>query len=70
MSDYGECPFAQRLKGERIYCEIARITPPDGQAKKDLVRSYCAHKEGYKDCTLYKVLMQYYDRIYGKEGNQ
>jgi hypothetical protein len=66
------CPFFKRNKGEKIYCEIAAIKPPDQQTKKEVEMRYCANETNYKNCTFYKLLDAYYDRKYshGEEEQQ
>lgn len=56
------CPFYDREREGHIYCEGCRITPLDRRMRRDMVYSYCGHPEGFKRCSIYGVLMLYYER--------
>ena len=71
------CPFFVRDRGlsraSKKYCmscEGCALKFPDKQSKRLFVYKLCAHPDGYKDCTMYKVLYDYYDRLYSKERKE
>lgn len=58
------CPFAIGEKGGlHHYCEAGRIRLPDAESKI-LLKTYCCDMQKYKQCTLYQVLIDYYERKY------
>jgi hypothetical protein len=51
-----------------LFCEGATLKYPDKGAKKSCLGAYCCNEEcGYKSCTLYAVLEDYYQRLYAGE---
>lgn len=58
----GECPFFQCEHGRYLTCEIGKFKFPDLTARDRLVVDHCAGD--YKQCMLYKILQDYYGRIY------
>ena len=56
------CPFYMKDALGRLYCEGASIKCPDLKAKRDLLDEFCTDEKNYKNCTLCKMLMRYYDR--------
>jgi hypothetical protein len=64
----GACPYFVKDKGDGyVYCECARFRFPDKKARRDIIYTYCAHPDGYKECVLKKVMDQYYERKYNGE---
>ena len=58
---YVECPFFKYNKPTlRLSCEMCLFKFPDKLSRDNLVLTYCAGN--YKDCALYKILINYYDR--------
>ena len=62
-----ECPYFCSMRSDVILCEIARVTPPDKESRKEFVSEYCGHTTNYKECPFYKVLDNYYKRLYSTE---
>lgn len=56
------CPFYTKEAKNKLYCEGGTIKPPDNEARREIVYKYCASMEDYKNCTIYQMLMNYYDR--------
>ena len=56
------CPFFEREKNGRLYCECCRLDFKDKLMRRELVYRFCAHTEQYKDCEIYKALCRYYER--------
>ena len=64
----GTCPYYMYDRGDMLFCEGATLKYPDKGAKKNCMVSYCCNEEcGYKKCTLYAVMEDYYERLYGGE---
>lgn len=58
------CPYYKKETKDKMYCEGGTIKPPDLKAKSELVYKHCASMENYKNCTIYQMLTNYYDRMY------
>lgn len=58
------CPFFNRAKDGRIQCEACTVRLPDRETREKCLRDICLNDEGYKNCTFYKILCDYYDRLY------
>ena len=43
---------------------MATIKPPSQNTKTELVTRYCASETNHKNCTLYKLLDNHYERKY------
>ena len=64
----GTCPYYLYDKGEMLFCEGATIKYPDKGSKKKCMESYCCNEEcGYKNCSHYKIMEDYYRRLYDGE---
>lgn len=61
-----DCPYLIHTK-DCIRCELAKITPPDQQARKDFLTDHCGHPTEYKQCPFYKIMDDYYRRKYSTE---
>ena len=65
MDDYSQglyCPFYGKEKDGKLKCEAGTIRFPDRIARRELVYTYCASPDNYKNCTLCQMLMNYYER--------
>ena len=56
------CPFMLKDKGLNIHCEGAKLKFPDNDARREFVRSYCAHSYNWAQCQISKYMRNYYDR--------
>lgn len=68
MSNLGEavCPFYRNEKTSHgLKCELAAFKFPDDESKAQ-IKTYCCDMDKCKECTLYQVLVEYYDREYLK----
>lgn len=54
------CPFFNKETTRVVWCEIAAFHFPDNKCKSK-VKEYCCSMTKHKECTLYKILMQYYE---------
>lgn len=54
------CPFFTKESTRLVWCELASFHFPNNACKQSL-KSYCCDMQKYKECTLYKILMQYYE---------
>lgn len=64
------CPFYRREKKGAIFCEFGRLTPPDKEARDEIMLKYCASMRNYKKCPFCIALENYYERKYNaEEGN-
>lgn len=63
------CPFYRKDGADKLYCEGGTIKFPDKEARHEIVYNVCASEKNYKNCTIYKMLMNYYDRKYGDDEN-
>lgn len=61
------CPFFKTAKDEFIRCEACRVKLPDRKARESCLHDICLNDEGYKSCTFYKILCDYYDRLYSNK---
>lgn len=62
-----DCPYLSLIKSGVIRCEGAKIALPDAQARKDFLKDHCGHPTEYKECSLYKIMDDYYKRKYSTE---
>ena len=60
------CPFYRKDTVDKLYCEGGTIKLPDREAKREILFDVCAGEKSHKNCTLYKMLMNHYDREYRK----
>ena len=66
----GICPFFIRDRGLNcskkycVTCEGCSFKFPDNITRREFLYRFCAHPDGYKNCTMYKVLCDYYNRLY------
>lgn len=67
MATCYNCPYFKLRTRRQISCEGAIIRLPDRQGLSDFAQAFCASAEGYKKCTFYKLLGEYYDRKYDTE---
>lgn len=58
------CPFYRKDGTDKLYCEGGTIKFPDREARHEIVYNVCASAENHKNCTVYKMLMNHYDRKY------
>lgn len=59
------CPFFQRFgTNGYIYCEACRMKWPDKKSREKALRALCRSDEGCKNCMFYKILDEYYGRLY------
>lgn len=58
------CPFYNRERGGKLYCEGGTITFPDNMARNEIIRDYCSDPANYENCTICKMLRNYYERKY------
>ena len=56
------CPFFVWDERLAVHCEGGRPRFPDYEAADKYTGDYCAGGQGWKDCTLAKNLMAYYQR--------
>ena len=56
------CPFYRKDAVDKLYCEGGTIKFPDREAGHEIIYTICSSAEKHKHCTLYKMLMNYYDR--------
>lgn len=71
VQDY-MCPFFVKEAGLRdgkykVYCESCVLKLPDIVARRKYVYRYCAHPVDFKECPIYKVTDDYYNRIYNRK---
>ena len=67
----GICPYYMRDRGQGVvYCECAKFRFPDKVARREILYSYCAHPDGYKQCVLKQMMDRYYERKYESIKNQ
>lgn len=64
------CPFYLKESTARLYCEGATAKPPDSESRQYLVHNYCSDSENHKNCTIYKMLMDYYNRNTWEDSNE
>ena len=60
------CPYLKKLNGSNISCELVKVTPPDRIARRHFLEEYCGSGDHYKECPFYKILDDYYHRLYSK----
>lgn len=59
----GTCPFYLYEKSGVVFCEGATIKYPDKKSQHDVKVKYCCNEEhGYKNCSFYALLNNFYDR--------
>lgn len=56
------CPFFVWDERLAIHCECGRPRFPDIETATDYTTQYCAGDQGWKDCTLARNMMRYYER--------
>lgn len=56
------CPFYVKDSREKMWCEGGTIKLPDREARHEIVMEYCSNMRNYKNCTICRMLMNYYDR--------
>ena len=54
------CPFFMHETNGKMRCEIAVFRFPDDLCKSKL-REYCCSMSKHKECSIYKVLLSYYE---------
>lgn len=65
-----QCPFYVRHSGAKVYCEGGcQIALPDRQSSDEFFDKYCAHIQGWKECSVAESKLDYYDRAYKKSKN-
>jgi hypothetical protein len=62
-----DCPYLGEVKSGIIRCELAKITPPDAEARAEFLAEHCGHATKYKECPFYKIMDNYYKRKYSEE---
>lgn len=65
MDDYTHipyCPFYRKEQNGKLYCEGGTVKFPDRIARREIVYEFCASPDNYKNCTICKMLMNYYVR--------
>lgn len=63
---YYQCPFLKYEKEGVLYCECAKIQPPDTEAKQDIAYLCCANQKMFRKCPFYITMERYYERKYKK----
>jgi hypothetical protein len=58
------CPFYRKDNFERLYCEGATVKFPDREARIEIVEEFCCSEVNHKNCPIYKMMVNYYDRKY------
>lgn len=68
MSKLGEavCPYYKKENGSTMHCELATFHFPDKESKAQ-IKAHCCNFYGYQQCTLYRVLNDYWERKYKKK---
>lgn len=56
------CPFFMWERGKALRCERCRMDFPDDDAKREYILRYCASLEGWKNCSIAKALLTFYER--------
>ena len=59
------CPFFKKERNDEIkyvICEVGCIRFKDAAMRRQIAYKYCAHPEGYKECPVYRALVNYYER--------
>lgn len=64
------CPFYVKATYNRVYCEGGTFKIPDPKARHELISEYCSDMENYKNCTICRMLVNYYDRQEGADNEQ
>lgn len=54
------CPFFNKEGTKRLWCEMAAFHFPNNACKQQ-IKDYCCSMSKHKECTLYKILMSYYE---------
>ena len=62
-----DCPYLNMVKNGVIRCECAAIKLPDKESRAEFVSGHCGHPTQYKKCTFYKLMDDYYRRLYSTE---
>ena len=58
------CPFYHKDTFEKLYCEGATVKFPDRDARSEIVDVFCCSAANHKNCPIYKMMANYYDRKY------
>ena len=69
-SAYPVCPFFGCVQNNKLTCEGATFRFADKSCRDELKNTYCYDMNGCKQCTLYKILMSYYERKEGEDNEQ
>lgn len=56
------CPFFKWDERLCVHCEGGRPTFPDRAAATEYIDRYCADVNGWRDCSIAKTLLRYYER--------
>ena len=60
-----QCPFWKHEFKMATYCEGAKILHPNKAEKMSFKQTYCCNTDGgYKECTVYKIMTEYYEKLY------
>ncbi len=62
------CPFFKWDEKYKVHCEGARLVFPDKETEWEYTGSYCAGKNGWKNCSVAESLLKYYDRGDARAG--
>lgn len=57
------CPFYTKERDGKLNCEGGTVKFPDRIARREIVYKYCASPDNYKNCIIYQMLMNYYERM-------
>lgn len=57
-----QCPFWRRAQGGVSVCEGCTVTFVAKEEKAEFFWRYCGDAEGWRDCTIAKMLTQSYER--------
>lgn len=56
------CPFYTWSERLGVHCEGGRLRFPDKDAADEYANRYCAENSGWKNCTVARALLRYYER--------
>lgn len=59
---YWSCPFYKWDERLKIHCEGNRIAFHDQKGIQDYANQHCASPSGWKNCSIAKSLLEYYER--------
>lgn len=57
-----KCPFYMWDRRKEIRCECCKVDFHDGTGKQKYADRYCTDLNGWRDCTIAKSLLDYYER--------